>query len=62
VGVAVQAWADHGRGDLRTPANPWWEALLWGGLGFLVAVTVALVVMLFTRSPSGREPGGRSSP
>jgi hypothetical protein len=58
--VAGVAWADHGASDLRSPTNPWWEALLWGALGFLVAITVTLIVMLFTRSPSKHEPGERS--
>jgi hypothetical protein len=55
--AACGAWADHGRGDLRPATNPWWEAVLWGGLGLLAAITVALIVMVFTRSPSKREPG-----
>ncbi|MCI0544758.1 MAG: hypothetical protein L0Z49_10000 [Actinobacteria bacterium] len=54
------AGADHGGGDLRAPTNPWWEAVLWGVLGFLVAITVTLVVVLFTRSPAKRDPGERS--
>ncbi|MGH7335134.1 MAG: hypothetical protein ACREKS_20800 [Candidatus Rokuibacteriota bacterium] len=53
--------ADHGAGGLRSPANPWWEVLVWGVLGLLVAITVTLVVMLFTRSPSKPAPGERSA-
>jgi len=34
--------------------------MLWGAIGFLVAITVTLVVMVFTRSPSPRDPGGPS--
>ncbi len=57
--VAGVSWADHGLGNLRSPTNPWWQAVLWGALGFLVAMAVTLIVMVFTRSPSKREPGER---
>jgi hypothetical protein len=53
--MAALAWADHGGGDLRQPADPLLAALLWGAAAFLVAIVVALLVFAFTRRPSGSE-------
>jgi len=32
--------------------NPWLEVVLWGAAGLAVAMTVALIVMAFTRAPA----------
>lgn len=53
--TAVAAWADHGAGDLRKPADPLMTGILWGATAFLVAIIVVLIVMVFTRRTSGPE-------
>lgn len=52
--TAALAWADHGAGS-RGSLNPWLEALLWGVLGLVVAMTVALIVTVFTRAPANHD-------
>jgi hypothetical protein len=39
--------------------NPWLEALLWAALGLAVAMTVALIVTIFTRAPTHDRKDGR---
>jgi hypothetical protein len=42
--------------------NPWLEALLWGALGLVVAMTVALLVTTVTRAPADRARKRRGTP
>jgi hypothetical protein len=56
--AAGRAWADHGAAP-RGSMNPWLEVLLWGVLGLAVAMTVALIVTIFTRAAAGGRKGER---
>ena len=58
--AARLAWAGHGPGSSGS-MNPWLEALLWGIAGLAVAMTVVLIVTLFTRAPVDREKTERRS-